>query len=473
MDIESLIGPEHAARVIWEVSGRMDLSRFEADVKVREGAAGRPCWPARLLLSVWIYGYTEGVASARAISRMMEHEPGLRWLTGDQRINAHTLADFRVGHKEALAEVFARFLAILEQAGLVDLKTLLHDGTKIRTVAGKQSLHRRKTLEQRLMTAREVVKKLDALAEGEGEAADSKLEAARKRAAREAVERMTAALEELEELESKAPASKRAELRVSDSEPEARRMKQPEGGIGLSYNVQLTTEAKSRMIVAVGVTKAEVDMQELIPALEEVKQVCGQLPERIVADGGYATRSNVEKSSDLGVELIAPWKDSKAREAGACRVNNIPPEFAPSAFKMHADGRHLVCPAQRLMAMIGERKHHGVPRQVFQARAEDCVACLHHQACCNGRATGRTLERVVESAAMKSYLVRMEQPETRELYKRRSEVAEFPNMWAKAVKKWRRFSVRGLTRARTEATWVALAYNVSQYLRLRPQLQVA
>ena len=41
------------------------------------------------------------------------------------------------------------------------------------------------------------------------------------------------------------------------------------------------------------------------------------------------------------------------------------------------------------------------------------------------------------------------------------------HLWAKAVKKWKRFSVRGLVKAGIEATWVALAYNVAQWIRIR------
>ena len=62
----------------------------------------------------------------------------------------------------------------------------------------------------------------------------------------------------------------------------------------------------------------------------------------------------------------------------------------------------------------------------------------------------------------------MKQPEVKQLYARRSEVAEFPHLWAKAVKKWRRFSVRGVVKAGMEAMWVALAYNLTQWMRLRP-----
>jgi hypothetical protein len=78
------------------------------------------------------------------------------------------------------------------------------------------------------------------------------------------------------------------------------------------------------------------------------------------------------------------------------------------------------------------------------------------------------VERVVESAEMKQYLARMKKKETRELYKKRCEVAEYPHLWVKAICGIRRFSVRGLVKVGMEAVWMALAYNVTQWIRVRP-----
>lgn len=465
-DLEGLIDEHHAARIIWELSERFDLRRFEEGVKTWQGEVGRPCWPARLLVSVWVYGYTLGVASARAIERMMGHEPGLRWLTGDQAINHHTLAEFRVGHEEALKELFAQFLALLETAGMVELKTLLHDGTKVKTVAGKWSFHGHKTVEKRVAEARRVVRKLDEQA-AEGEGMDERRRAARERAAREGLKRAEAALEKLKKLEAAASEKERDQQRVSVSEAEARKMKHPDGGWAPSYNVQVTTEAQSRMIVGIGITTAANDTQELMPALARVKENCGELPERVIADNGYATRSNVEETTGQNIELIAPWKDDTSREAGACARHGIAAEFAPSAFRPQRGGKKLTCPAGKTLVIVQQKVHHGLPHNIFQAAAADCRRCRLRQKCCGERGGPREISRVVESAAMKRYQARMKRPEVKQLYRKRSEIAEFPHLWAKAVKGWRRFSVRGVVKASMEAMWVALAYNVTQWKRLR------
>jgi transposase len=467
-DLESLIEEDHPARTIWKLSERLNYSRFEKEVKTREGEAGRPCWEPRLLFGVWVYGYMRGVASARAIGRMMSYEPGMRWLAADQEINYHTLADFRVGHEEALKEMFAQFLVVLETASLVNLDTLLLDGTKVKAVAGRASLHRRKTLEKRMKQARRVVRELDRKAASEGEEMDEKQRAAQRRAAREALARAEAAMKKLKQLENEAAPSKVSDLRVSTSEAEARNMKHPDGGWGPSYNVQVTTEAQSRMIVGIGVTTAANDTQELMPALENVKATCGMSPERVIADKGYASRSNVEQSSAQNVELIAPWKEEASREAGACARNGIEKGYEPSAFRAQRGGKKLTCPAGKELVTIGQEMHHGVLRNVFEAKAADCRRCPCRKQCCGTSEAPRRITRVVESAAMKEYLRRMKRPETKQLYRKRCEIAEFPHLWAKGVKKWKRFSVRGVVKAGMEAIWVAIAYNVTQWVRIDP-----
>jgi transposase len=466
-DVEQLIPAGHRARVIWEVVGTLDLTAFEQGKKSKEGLRGRPCWPPQLLVSIWIYGYSIGVASARALERLLVQEHGLRWLAGDEEINYHTLADFRVGHGEALQELFAQLLVLLDCEGVMDLTTILHDGTKVRAAAGTRSYHRRGTLEKRLRQARKVLKELDQRAEHESEAVDKKQAAAQRRAATERVERMQGVMKQLKKIEAETKPSERDKVRVSESEPEARKMKHADGSFALSYNMQVSTEAQSGMIVAVGLTPAANDTGELLPALERVEQNCGQLPERMIVDNGYVTRQVVEQITEQQVELIAPWKDEESREAGACKTNGIDSEFAPSQFELQADGQSLVCPAGKTLVEIGQHSKHGVVKSIFAAQEADCCRCPFQSRCCGEKSRSRKVERVVESEAMQQYLARMNKPSVQKLYKKRAQIAEFPHMWAKAVKKWTRFSVRGLAKAGMEALWVAFAFNFTQWISIR------
>ena len=70
VDVEQLIAEDHPARAIWQLVGKLDLSSFYKGISAVEGEAGRPALDPQLLISLWIYGYGEGVSSAREIARL-------------------------------------------------------------------------------------------------------------------------------------------------------------------------------------------------------------------------------------------------------------------------------------------------------------------------------------------------------------------------------------------------------------------
>jgi len=467
IDFESLIEADHPARAIWALTGRLDLGSFEEGIRSREGTAGAPRHSPQLLVSVWVYAYSQGIASARALERMMSYEPGLRWLCADDPINYHTLSNFRSSQKEKLNDLFAKVLAVMDEEGLIDLGTLMQDGTKMRAVASKSSFHREGTLRDKCEQARALVEELEKQSEKEsGENEEKRRTVARRRAAQVRLQRMESSLEELKVRQDSVAPGKRDQVRVSESEPEARKMLQTDGGFAPSYNVQITTEAKSKMVVGIGVVNKVNDTHQLVPALDRVREQYGAQPEQMVADGGYATRENVEATASRQVQLVAPWKDDASREAGARKTNDLDSEFAPSQFKMMAEGEELQCPAGNTLVQIKTRIHHGQTYVVYEAQQEHCAACLHRARCLKTEEPARRVERVCESDAMRAYLARQQQPAIQELYKTRKAVAEFPQLRFKGNWRLRQFSVRGLAKVNGEAIWIALAHNVSQWFRL-------
>jgi hypothetical protein len=102
---------------------------------------------------------------------------------------------------------------VLDQDGLIDLSVVMQDGTKIRAVAGKQSLHRRKTLEEHLEQAQAVVAELGRQCQSESE---EQTGTGMQRRAREHVARLQQALEVLGQREQAAEKRDRAQVRASD-----------------------------------------------------------------------------------------------------------------------------------------------------------------------------------------------------------------------------------------------------------------
>ncbi len=465
VDYDCLIPADHPARGIWKLLEGIDLTGFDCEVRSFQGQAGRPRISPHLLVSLWIYGYRIGVPSARALERMMSWEAGLRWLCADQEVNHHTLSDFRIRDKNQLDTLLAKVLTALQHAGLVDLKLVTQDGTKIRARAGKQSMHRRGTIERELRSARDYMDEMDRQV-SENEALDERHRAAQARVASERVDRLEACLRELEAREQRTPANKRDRIRISTSETEAPKMKHADGSYAPSRNLQVSTDAKAGVIVAVSVTTDANDTQQAEPAIAAIEKNCGQKPKCLLADNGYASRANVEALTQSQVEFIAPWKDEKSRQAGAAAANRVDSAFAASMFVWDVEQKLFVCPAGKLLKQVRQGKHHGQICEIYAAAAEDCDGCVSAPQCCGRRSGPRQLWRRVESPAMQTYLERMRDPKTQEVYKRRSQIAETPHMRIKENWKWRRFSVRSLAKSAKEAIWVALAYNVHVWTRL-------
>jgi transposase len=465
--VEELIAADHKARAIWQLAGKLDLSGFSAPLRSVEGSAGRPAWDRRLLVSVWVYAYSEGISSAREIERLMQWEPGLQWLCGLEEINHHTLSDFRVEHKAALDELFAGLLAILASAGMVSLEQVMHDGTKIRALAGADTLRREKTLREQLQAAQKLVGQMgDPRAEAPRK---DRKQAARERAIRERLERLEAAEKELLALQAKErKAEEKAEVRVSLQEPEARLMKHGNNAIAPSYNAQISTASKNKIIVGAHLSQCSSDAQSLMPAVKEVVGNLGSKPSQMVVDGGFTNRDNIIACAGEHIDLVGSLPDPKQKSDAAMKSHGIAVEFAPSQFRILDNGEGLQCPAGFRLKKLRKNWKRGNLYQQYRARGEDCQACSHQKQCCPRKPErGRIVSiRLEERAEVVSFRKKMEQDEYRAVYKKRGAVAEFPNAWIKDKLGLRKFRVRGLAKAGSELLWACLTYNIMQWIRL-------
>jgi transposase len=164
IDVERLIDDDHSARSIWHLVGRLNLSKYYAEIAAVEGRAGRDHTAPQLLISLWLYAYSEGISSAREIARRSEFEPGLQWLCGLQPISHRTLSGFRSEYKQALDDLFVQVVGMLSAEGLITMQRVTLDGTKIKANASGNTFRRKEKLEAHLALAREHVAAINAQA---------------------------------------------------------------------------------------------------------------------------------------------------------------------------------------------------------------------------------------------------------------------------------------------------------------------
>jgi transposase len=470
IDIEKLITEDHPARGIWAMVNQLDLSCLEAKIKAVEGRAGQSSLDPRLLMALWVYAYSEGISSARELSRMCGYEPGCQWLTGMQPVNYHTLSDFRVEHKEELDEIFVQVLGLLSAEGFIEMKRITQDGTKLRAHAGADSFRREERIRQHLQLAREQV---EAMSSPESEELSQREIQARKRASGERKQRLEQALKELEQIQKGRAESEKAEARVSETDPEARVMKQADGGFAPSYNVQISTDAAKGIIVGVDVTQAGNDCDQLVDGIERVEANTGKTPEQVLVDGGYTMKNgNIEAMAERGIDLTGPVTESN--NEGSFKQRGIQPEFYPDKFRYDEVTDTFTGPAAKILKRTRAGRREGRMEYSYRASATDCQACPFQDQCCP-KNPPRLVIRKEDSPAVQAFRAKMKTEHAKQLYRTRAQIAEFPHAWIKEKLGLRRFRLRGRQKVRAEAIWACLTYNIQQWLRLawRPSLEVA
>jgi transposase len=405
---EQLIPQVHQARIIWSVVEKLDLSAFHEPIKARDGTCGRDATDPRLLVALWLYAATRGVGSARELARLCVESRPYRWLCGGVTLNHHSLSDFRVGHAAALDELFTQVLAALVEQGLVKVRRIAQDGTRVRACVGASSFRRGQRLEELLEQATAHVAELRALLDDPEKSAglSAKKKAAKLRAARQRQKRIEAALEVLPQLAAKQQAAikqagngkygqklKKNEPRVSTTDPEARVMKMPDGGFAPAVNVQLATDTESRAIVGVEVTGAGSDKGLAEPMRKQVEERSGGKVREHLIDGGFLVLDEIDRAVESGVAVYAPApKPRDAQKAGS--------EYIPKAS---------------------------------------------------------------DSPAQADWRQRMGGEEGKSIYRRRAATSETVNADLKQHRGLVQLTVRGLAKAKCVALWCALAYNLMHF----------
>ena len=384
-------------------------------------------------------------------------------------VNYHTLADFRIRHKKTLDQLFIGVLGVLSHEGLITLERVMHDGTKVKACASDKSFHRKATLEDHLRLAREQVEQMG---DPESEELSQRVAKVQQRALREKQERLQEAVKALEQIEaSRSKGLEEKEPRASSTDPDSRLMMGAKGAYGLNYNVQISTDAQSKIIVGVGVSQAPTDAAELEPAVDRIEGNLGQKPKQMVVDAGLTNQATMEAMAERQVDLIGVLPDRSGATEKRMKQRGISPEFYPQAFEYDASADCCRCPAGKVLHCETKERQGASVKRRYRAKASDCLGCASQGQCCPGTKKGRSVVRSEATPEMAAFQAKMETAEAQAVYKQRAGVAEFPNAWIKDKIGLRQFRLRGVVKVTMEAVWACLTYNICQWIRLcwKPQ----
>src|ERR671912_1437435 len=149
--LHEFVPPGHLAHFVRDtVREALDLSAI-LDTYAEE--RGFPPYHPGMMVALLLYGYSRGLYSSRQLARACAERVDVMAVTGLNRPDFRTIADFRKRHLAALSDLFVQVLHLCRAAGLVQFGHVAVDGTKLKAKASRHkamSYGRMKTVEPAL-----------------------------------------------------------------------------------------------------------------------------------------------------------------------------------------------------------------------------------------------------------------------------------------------------------------------------------
>jgi transposase len=320
----------HLAYFVSDLVDQLDLSAIEQVYEREE--RGYPPYHPRMMVKVLLYAECVGVRSSRKIEKRLVEDVAFRVLGAGNTPSFRTIAEFRSRHLKELAGLFAQVLTVCWKSGLVSLKHVALDGTKIRANASKhKAMSYGRMKETRARLEKEIEERFrsnERLDEEEdrkfgfdkrGDELPEDLVIREKRLAK--IKEAMAALEEEARAEEEAaksvdagqpaetattPSRKKRGPKPKDppgtpkdkaqrnfTDPDSRIMKNSDKAFIQAYNAQAIVDGESQVIIAADLTNKASDVTHLPDMVKQVESNLNRKPRELSADAGYFSEKNV------------------------------------------------------------------------------------------------------------------------------------------------------------------------------------
>lgn len=367
--------------------------------------------------------------------------------------NFRVLSDFRKDNYEFFKECFKQSALLAMEAGMASLGHVSLDGSKFKANTSKHkemSYARLKAKEKELTEEIEVLLAKAAKCDEEedeeyqdksGYEIPEELKIKEKRLAKikeakEALENREKELNPGKEIDDK--------KQISFADKEARIMGK-KGDFDYSYNGQISVDEDNQIIVGQHLTQKANDKQEVEPALEEIKETTGNLPDKMSLDNGYMSGDNLEAFDGKDIDVyIATGKGEKKDQRPIEDSNR---KIKKSDFSYDEDKDCFLCPAGHTLNL---KTWSSDGKKVYQAVKAECDACPYKVRCCSSkRGEPRTINSDDKEPLREKMNEKMEQESSKEIYKRRKKIVE-PVFGQIKNSGFRGFSLRGNEKASGE-----------------------
>lgn len=486
---DDLVPEHHPVRIINTIINKVDISALEQSYK----GGGTSSYHPRMLLKIIVYAYLRNLYSSRKIEQALSENIHFMWLSGGNKPDHNTINDFRgkrlQGH---LKKIFHQVVLLLVEQGVVSLKDIFVDGTKIEANAnrytfvwGKSVQTSRERIKKQLKTLWTYVEKVykeeqqipntpdfeaidsdtieatinqinDAL---QGKEIDKKV----KQKLNYAKKNWPSNMAKYEKQE--AILQERNSYSKTDHDATFMRMKDDHmlnGQLKPAYNVQASTN--NQYLTNYTLAQTTADTTTLKSHLTDHIENYNEKPETLTADAGYGSEENYTALEAKEITAFVKYNYFHKEQQDKKKGKTNP--FHPDELHYNKDTDTYYCPMGQAMTHIGTYKKetkNGFKQELHRYQAQNCKGCVLRGRCHKSK-HNRIIERNYNLIRLKSNartLLTSEQGIAKRKQRCWDVEAVFGNI--KHNMNFKRFMLRGMNKANVEIGLIAIAHNLKKY----------
>jgi len=451
---------------------------------------GASSYHPRMLLKALVYAYINNIYSSRKIEQALQESIYFMWLTGMSKPDHNTINRFRGQRlQKTLQPIFTQVVLLLCEEGLLSLKDLYTDGTKLEANANRYTFvwgKAIKTSKERIkQQLDELWKYAQSVAASEMDDTDpsgfGKIDKQKVTATIEKIntalrdkpvsskvrqklnyarKHWPAALDKYEQQE-KMVGTGRSSYSKTDTDATFMRMKEDHmrnGQLKPAYNVQISSN--EQYIVSYSLHQTTTDTNTLIPHLQQHLRSFKQKPATITADAGYGSEQNYQWLEKK--RITAYVKHNYFDREQNARLKQKSP-YAKESLRYNEDRDIYYCPSGQPMKNIGTTTsltQGGYEQTLTRYRAKNCTGCPLRKLC-HDQKGNRTIN-------INHNLNRLKQKADKRLKTKKGIQKRKKRCWdtepvfahIKHNHHFRRFMLRGLEKVSIETGLLALAHNL-------------
>ena len=338
---------------------------------------GQRAYHPKLITKILIYSYSQGVFSSRQIEKRCKEDLGFMYISHMNCPNFRVLSDFRKDNYKFFKDCFKKSVELALGMGLVSLGHVSLDGSKFqadtskhKAMSYKRMLEKEKELTEEIGVLLARAKECDEEEDMEygdktGYEISEDLKIKEKR-----LKKIQSAREALEKREQELNPGKKIEdkKQISFADKEAKIMGK-KGNFDYNYNGQISVDSDNQIIIGEHVSQNANDKKEAKPAIEEIKENTGEVPDKMSSDNGYFSGENIEAFENENIDVYMatgkgePQDDTTDEDSGKLKKNQFSYDIEKDVF---------VCPNGKTLKL---KSHNKDGKKIYQAQKEDCDNC--------------------------------------------------------------------------------------------------